>query len=420
MPTKTKDAARDALAAALGAECVRDATPADAVSDVRPQWVATVDGTERASIAMKIAAEHDLRVVPKGSGSKLDWGNAPDAVDLLLDLSAANGVIEHAAGDLVVHALAGTPIAEVSSVVRGAGQQLAIDQPLPTATIGGIIATGTSGPCRHLFGGVRDLLIGITVVRADGTVTTAGGKVVKNVAGYDLGKLYTGSFGTLGVITEAVFRLHPVAAEHRWITLEAEDPATAAAAADTIRHSQAMPTAIELDQAEPSGSITICAQLEGRPTATHARAVELTAAVGHGAAVLQQAPQWWGRYPFDPGTGIGLRVGVEPAALPRLLAAVREAASNSGLPLALRGAAGLGVLHAGLPGDADPAAVTELVAALRARSHYAVLVRAPQRVRDAIDPWGPTSPGLLTLMRRTKDQFDPDHRLAPGRFVGGI
>ncbi|MCI2416695.1 FAD-binding oxidoreductase [Saccharopolyspora sp. K220] len=420
MATRTEDAAREALKAALGADCVREATAADTVSDVRPQWVATVDGTERASIAMKIAAEHGLRVVPKGSGSKLDWGTAPDAVDLLLDVSAADGVVDHAAGDLVVHALAGTPIVEVNEVVRSAGQQLAIDQPLPTATLGGVIATGTSGPCRHLFGGVRDLLIGITVVRADGTVTTAGGKVVKNVAGYDLGKLYTGSFGTLGVITEAIFRLHPAAAEHRWIVIEADDTASAAAAADIVRHSQAMPTAIEVDRAGPSGPITICAQLEGRPNATHARAVELAAVLGDRAAVLEQAPAWWGQYPFDPATGIGLRVGAEPAALPRLLSVVQEAASASGLPVALRGAAGLGVLHAGLPGDADPTAVTELVAALRSRCDYAVLVRAPRGVRESIDPWGSISPGLLTLMRRTKDQFDPEHRLAPGRFVGGI
>ncbi|MER7009907.1 FAD-binding oxidoreductase [Saccharopolyspora sp. NPDC000359] len=413
MPTTTEEA----LAAALGAENVREADESDAVGGVRPQWVARVDGTESAATAMKVAAEHGLRVVPKGSGSKLDWGAAPTAVDLLLDVSAATGIVEHAAGDLVVHALAGTPITEVNDTVRAAGQQLAIDQPPPTATVGGVVATGTSGPCRHLFGGVRDLLIGITVVRADGTVTTAGGKVVKNVAGYDLGKLYTGSFGTLGVITEAVFRLHPVAAEHRWIAVTTTDPSTAGDLADAIRHSQAVPTAIELDRAEPGGPITVCAQLEGRPAATHDRASELAATLGREAEVLEQAPAWWGRYPFEPA-GTGLRVAAEPAKLPYLLTAVREAAD--GLAVSIRGAAGLGVLHAGLPGDSAPGAVAEFVTALRARCEYAVVERAPRAVLAEIDPWGPVAPGLLTLMRRTKDQFDPDHRLAPGRFVGGI
>ncbi|MER5390088.1 FAD-binding oxidoreductase [Saccharopolyspora sp. NPDC002686] len=410
MPTTSKDA----LVAALGEQHVRDADESDAICGVRPQWVATVDCTESASAAMEVAAEHGLKVVPKGSGSKLDWGAAPTAVDLVLDMSPATGIVEHAAGDLVVHALAGTPISQVNEVVRAAGQQLAIDQPLPTATVGGVVATATSGPCRHLFGGVRDLLIGITVVRADGTITIAGGKVVKNVAGYDIGKLYTGSFGTLGVITEAVFRLHPVSAEHRWISATATDPSSAAAVADAIRHSQAMPTAIELNRVG-DGPITVCGQLEGRPEATHARAAELAAVLG--AEVLDQAPTWWGSHPFDPD-GIGLRVAAKPADLPKLLAAIRESAN--GLPVTTRGAAGLGVLHVGLPGDTDPAAAAEFVTALRSRSEYAVLERAPRHVLDEIDPWGPIAPGLLTLMRRTKDQFDPEHRLAPGRYVGGI
>ncbi|GAA4849692.1 FAD-binding oxidoreductase [Saccharopolyspora rosea] len=412
----TTTQARAALVSALGADNVRDADETDAVSGVRPQWVATVDGTERASAALRVADEHGLRVVPRGSGSRLDWGGAPEAVDLLLDVSAATGVVEHAAGDLVVTAKAGTPLADVQRAVRAADQQLAIDPPVPSATLGGLVATGTSGPCRHLFGGIRDLLIGITAVRADGTVTVAGGKVVKNVAGYDLGKLYTGSLGTLGVITEVVFRLHPLAAEHRWISVVADDPA---AAVDVVRRSQAMPTAIELDRPEPAGPVAVCAQLEGRPTTTHERALRLADAVG-GATVLDHAPEWWGKYPFDPATGIGLRLGVPPASLRRLLDDTRAAAASTGLPLALRGAAGLGVLHAGLPGDADPDAVAELVGALRARCEYVVVERAPRAVHEVVDPWGPVAPGVLNLLRRTKDQFDPQRRLAPGRFVGGI
>lgn len=412
MRTKTTGAAHDALAAALGADNVRPA-PDDA-KGIGHQLVAAVKGTEQAAAAMKVAAEHELRVVPKGSGSKLDWGAPPRDVDLLLDVSPANEIVEHAAGDLVVHALAGTPIADINRVVREGGQQLAIDQPLTTATVGGVIATATSGPCRHLFGGVRDLLIGITVVLADGTVTTAGGKVVKNVAGYDLCKLYTGSFGTLGVITEAVFRLHPVAAEHRWITVSTDDPAAATEAADTIRHSQAMPTAIEIDRPD-SGALTVCGQLEGRPSATHDRALELAAAVG--GEVVDQPPQWWGQHPFD-ADGTGLRVGAQPAAMRALLTAIEQ--SSDDLPVSVRGAIGLGVLHVGLPAGADPAAIARLTAQLRDRADYAVLERAPREVLDVVDPWGSVAAGPLTLMRRTKDQFDPQHRLAPGRFVGGI
>ncbi|MFC7341017.1 FAD-binding oxidoreductase [Saccharopolyspora griseoalba] len=417
MPTKTTDAARDALVAALGADRVRPAAEADEIAGVRPQWVASVEDTAQTATAMKIAYEHELRVVPKGSGSKLDWGAPPQEVDLLLDLSPANQVIEHAAGDLVVRALAGTPIADINAVVGQGGQQLAIDQPLPTATVGGVVATATSGPGRHLFGGVRDLLIGITVVLADGTVTTAGGKVVKNVAGYDLGKMYTGSFGTLGVITEAVFRLHPVAAEHRWISVTSPTPAEAVAAADIIRTSQAMPTAIEIDRPRSDGSLTVCAQLEGRPSVTQARALELAATVGDDAEVSEKPPSWWGQQAFEPA-GTGLRVGAEPAAMRGLLESIAECAGD--LPVLVRGAVGLGALHLGLPAAAEATAIAEFVGKLRDRSEYAVVECAPRAVLDLVDPWGPVAPGVQTLMRRSKDQFDPQHRLAPGRFVGGI
>ncbi|GAA2348574.1 FAD-binding oxidoreductase [Saccharopolyspora halophila] len=417
MPTKTTDAAHDALVAALGADRVRQATGADEICGVRPTWVAAVDGTEQAAAAMKVAAEHDLRVVPKGSGSKLDWGAPPRAVDLVLDLSPANRVIEHAAGDLVVRASAGTPIADINAVVSESGQQLAIDQSLPSATVGGVVATATSGPCRHLFGGVRDLLIGITVVLADGTVTTSGGKVVKNVAGYDLGKMYTGSFGTLGVITEAVFRLHPVAVEHRWISIACDTPAEAVAAADTVRASQAMPTAVEIDRAESSVPLTVCAQLEGRPSVTQERAQVLAAAVGDKAEVLEEPPSWWGRQAFEPD-GIGLRVGAEPAAMRHLLESIAESAGD--LAVSVRGAVGLGVLHLGIPAEADPSEVAGFTRRLRDRAGYVVVERAPRAVLDAVDPWGPIAPGVQTLMRRSKDQFDPQHRLSPGRFVGGI
>jgi glycolate oxidase FAD binding subunit len=427
MATRTRESAREALAAALGQDRVREGGEGDAIDGTRPQWVATVDGTESTAAAMRVAAEHELRVVPRGSGSKIDWAQPPDAVDLLLDLSGANEVLEHAAGDLVVHTRAGTPIADVQRAVSQAGQRLAIDQPLSSATVGGVIATATSGPGRHLFGGVRDLLIGITVVRADGTVTVSGGKVVKNVAGYDLGKLYTGSFGTLGVITEAIFRLHPLAAEQRWISLTADDADTAGAAVGVVRQSQAMPTAIEVDR-EPGGPISVCAHIEGRESATHARALELADAVssatGQRTDVLSEAPPWWGRYPFDLADGIGLRLDVVPSALSALLAGAHEAADREGVPLAIRGAAGLGAVHAGLPGDADPATTKRLVAVLREltgeHGGQTLLVRAPRAVLDVVDPWGPVAAGVLNLMRRTKDQFDPTHRLAPGRFVGGI
>ncbi|MDR7301189.1 FAD-binding oxidoreductase [Haloactinomyces albus] len=428
MATRTEDAARADLSAALGAERIRDAGEADAVNGVRPHWVASVTDTEQTAAAMRVASEYGLRVIPRGAGSRIGRGNAPDAVELLLDLSGADEVLEHAAGDLVVRARAGTPIAEVQRVVSGAGQQLSIDQPLAGSTVGGVIATGATGPGRHLFGGVRDLLIGITVVRADGVVTASGGKVVKNVAGYDLGKLYTGSYGTLGVITEAIFRLHPLAAEYRWVSVTVPEAGAAGAAVHALRSSQAMPTAIEVNRDEPGAPITVCAQLDGRPEATDRRARELAEAVGTATGssgdVLEAAPTWWGDDPFDASCGTGLRLGVEPAAIGSLLGEAQQVAERCGLSPAIRGSAGLGVVHARVPEDAEPAAVAELVRGLRAvtaaHGGYAVVVCASAAVRAAVDVWGPVADGALALMRRTKDQFDPERLLSPGRFVGGI
>jgi glycolate oxidase FAD binding subunit len=424
MSTGTTDTAREDLAAAAGADNLREATDRDLVGDVRPRWIAHVDGTERAAAVMRAAAAHQLTVVPRGTGTKTTWANPPQSADLVLDMSRANAVLEHAAGDLVLRAQAGTPISEIQRVVRAAGQQLAIDQPLPGATVGGVIAANTSGPGRHLFGGVRDLLIGITVVRADGTTTTAGGKVVKNVAGYDLGKIYTGSCGTLGVITEAIFRLHPLAEDHRWITLTAPDATTADRAATLIRTSQQMPTAIELDRPVADGPITVSAQLEGRASVTENRARELAEHIaqhtGTTPETTGEAPGWWGQYPFDPVAGTGLRLGCAPARLSTMLEGAQRAAQKTGVPLALRGAAGWAVLHASLPADTDAATAAELVTALRGSADYVALVCGPQEVRAAVDPSGAIDSGALTLMRRVKDQFDPEHRLAPGRFVGGI
>lgn len=427
MAAKTVRSARSVLAAIVGRDRIRDATKEDAIGGVRPRWVATVDGTDEVSALLRVATEYGLRVVPTGSGSKRDWGAAPEAVDLVLDLSTSAGVVEHAADDLVVTVKAGTPLAEVRGVVRAAGQQLAIDQPLPTATVGGVIATGTSGPGRHLFGGVRDLLIGVTAVLADGTVAMSGGKVVKNVAGYDLGKLYTGSYGTLGVITEAVFRLHPLAGEYRWITVAADKAAAAGEVVDVVRHSQAMPTAIEVDQS-PGGAISVCVQIEGRPTATDARAHKVAdvmgAVAGVPADVLDEPPQWWGHLPFDAADGIGLQLDVVPSAVEALLEGVKEAAEQQEVPLTLRGAAGLGVIHCGIPGDTATASVHELLSSLRkltgAHGGHAVVLRAPEAVRETVDLWGAIPAGALKLMRRTKDQFDPARLLAPGRFVGRI
>ena len=211
-------AVRDALVAAC--PVVREGVPAsDAIAGVVPSFVAFPASTDEASALLRVAAAHQLAVVARGAGTGLGWGAPPTSADLVIDLQAMDQVLEHAAGDLVARVQAGVTMGHLASVLASAGQELAIDAPAD-ATVGGVVATGTAGPRRLRYGTPRDLLIGITVVRADGEVAHSGGKVVKNVAGYDLGKLFCGSAGTLGLITEATFRLHPRPAAVAYLTAE--------------------------------------------------------------------------------------------------------------------------------------------------------------------------------------------------------
>jgi glycolate oxidase FAD binding subunit len=415
--------ADDEVLTELAKACDDHARPAEAgdqVGGVPARFVAAPGSTAETAEVLRVAAQRGLRVVARGGGTKLHWGAAPRALDLVLDTGRLGGVVEHAAGDLVVIARAGTPLNDLQQQLRQAHQELAFDNPLPGATVGGSLATSPSGPRRVLRGTLRDLLIGVTFVRADGVVAKAGGKVVKNVAGYDFGKLLTGSYGTLGVVTEAVFRLHPIAPGRRHVTRRVATAAEAARAAHTVLASQTVPSAVEVDwpvDAEPTVAVLLEGTAEG--VTERARAVAHLLAAPDDAAV-DDPPDWWGRYPFGPDD-VGLKLTCAISGLGALLAAARSAAEQAGLPITLRGSAA-GVVHAGIPGDADARAVTRLVDALRARATTydgsVVVLTAPAGTRAAVDLWGPV-PGLA-LMRRLKDELDPHHRLAPGRFAGGI
>ena len=410
-----------------------------------PEVVQPASTKEAAAI---IVDARDRAVLIRGAGTKLGWGPPPERLDLVIDTSRLSGVVEHAAGDLIAVVRAGTPMSDLDLP----GQQLALDSPVPGATIGGTVAANVSGPRRTLYGTARDLLIGITVVRPDGTVAHAGGKVVKNVAGYDLGKLFIGSYGTLGLITECVFRLHPRPAATAVVRASAPSAAAAGRLVAAVRGVQVVPSAIEVN-APPSGPVEVAVMVEGSADGVRARDATVRTLLGDTAD--EGTPDWWGRLPWPPGA-VGMKLTARLSQVPALI----EAARDTGAPLTLRGSAGSGVLYAGLPGDApgyseqgvgppgdapwyseqgvgrpgdvpwyaeqgvaDDAGVAAGVverlraAAARVGGHLVVLT-APAEVQRAVDMWGPV--GGLALMRRVKAQFDPERRFAPGRFVGGI
>ncbi|MGH3351630.1 MAG: FAD-binding oxidoreductase [Nocardioides sp.] len=387
------------------------------VSGVAPGRVERPTSTAEVAEVMRKAATAGESVVPTGAGTKLDWGLPPTSADVLLDLSALDQVTEHASGDLIATAGAGTPLSRLQEEVSSDEQRLALDVTVPGATIGGTLAANTSGPRRLFAGTLRDLLIGVTVVRADGVIAKAGGKVVKNVAGYDLGKLLIGSMGTLAVVTEATFRLHPVPRASRWLTVPAASPEEAGRLTQAVLHSQAVPAALDVDLAR-DGRIDVSVLVEGRPDGVAGRTQALVELLP-GATVGEEPPHGWGAYPWDvAATGddraTALKLTFRLSGLPEVLAAARG--------LEVRGSAGVGVAYAAIPNDTDeqdvPSTVTRLRQVCEAHGGSVVVLDAPAAVKESVDVWGPVP--ALDLMRRVKNEFDPDHRLSPGRFVGGI
>ncbi|MGE5135361.1 MAG: FAD-binding oxidoreductase [Gemmatimonadota bacterium] len=459
--------AADVVLKELSAACsrARAAGPEDAVAGVTPRYAASPASVAEASAVLRAASAHGLAVVPRGSGSKLAWGAPPARCDLVVDTLGLDQVLEHAAGDLVARVQAGVPLDRLAGVLAGAGQQFPVDTG-GAGTAGGVLATALAGPRRLRYGTPRDLVIGITVVRADGTVARSGGKVVKNVAGYDLGKLFAGSYGTLGLIAEAVFRLHPLPAGTAFVTVECDSAEAAARAVAAAAASDASPAAVEIGRAARGAPVQLAVLLEGEAAALADRSAVLERALGTGARTAQDAPPWWGG-PLDPaaavagggpagtsagaasvpGSGAGshgsgedgtlIRIGFWAGALAGVLAAVDQAGLAAGADPAVGGSAAAGVLYTRLPADTPAPAVAAFVTALRAALARpearppgvpadvtpavlasAVVLHAPPAVQGEADLWGPVP--ALSLMRAVKDQFDPGHLMAPGRFAGGI
>jgi glycolate oxidase FAD binding subunit len=467
--------ATEPVAWQLNAACgeVRPATDDDAVAGVRPRFVASPTSVAEASKLMAAAAELGLAVLPRGTGTRLAWGAPPRRCDLVVETLRLDSVLEHEAGDLVARVQAGVRMDELAGVLGKAGQQLSLDVPAAPdgagrGTVGGVLAAGAAGPRRLRYGTPRDLAIGITVVLADGTVAHSGGKVVKNVAGYDIGKLFAGSYGTLGLIVEAAFRLHPVPAAAAFVTRDCDGVAAAREVVAAAADSPLGPSAAEIDRLARGGPVRVSVLLEGDKAGVAERSALLRDLLGGGARISADPPSWWGRSGTAAGgtgppggrsgaDGTLLRITFWASELAAVLDALDAAAGPAGLDPSVGGSAAAGVVYASVPGGAPAAAVADLVAALRASAPLGagpgsgaapgnaawpgngawpadnagpaddagppsrgsvVVLHAPPQVRDVVDVWGPVP--SAGLMRAVKDQFDPGHRMAPGRMPGGI
>ena len=387
----------------------RQGTPDDGVGGVVPREVVRPASVAEVAEVLRSAAADRLSVVPVGGGTKTSWAAAPLSCDLVLDTTGLDRVVEHVAGDLVVVAEAGVRLADLQSQLGDAGQLLGLDPPEQGATLGGVVSANASGPRRLRYGTVRDLLIGTTVVLADGTVASAGGKVVKNVAGYDLGKLYTGAHGTLGVVVSTTWRLHPVSPARRVVTVELADAAAAGPLAVRLTRSTLTPSAVELvgTAGGPGQLVVLFESIAQSVTAQARAAVEL---LGSGEE-SDEVPDRFGQRPGG-ADDLVLRIAHLPTGLPHVLAALPAGAQ-------VAASAATGVTYAAVPAAQAIEALPRLRSALAPFDGTAVVLSAPQSVRDQLDHWGPVG-DALELMRRVKERFDPERRLSPGRFVGGL
>ncbi len=418
----------------------RAATEADAVMGVQPSSVVEPETEEEVAAVLRYASTEGLAVIPRGGGTQLDYGAPPRRADIILSMARISGVIEHAPHDLTLTVRAGTPLADLQRVLGEARQWLALDPPLaPGATIGGIIATNATGPRRQRYGGVRDQIIGVRVALTDGTIARGGGKVVKNVAGYDLPKLYTGALGTLGVVLSASFRLYPIPPFTGSALVEAPALEPLCALALSALAKPITPTILDLFPATETGPAMLAVRFESAveeaiadQLATVQRlagAAGLSASATHGEddVVWWRARDAWMAEPpaKDGADVVALKASLLPSDAGAWLATLEAArAELAGLAdLRWRSHAGLGLITARLAGPADAvagwgAAIGRRRAAAVERRGSLVLTQTPPALRGRLDPWGPANG--LAIMRGLKARFDPTDTLNPGRFVGAL
>ncbi|MHB1023906.1 MAG: FAD-binding oxidoreductase [Acidobacteriaceae bacterium] len=375
--------------------------------------------TKQVAAVLQVANGMGVPVTPTGGGTKLAWGN-PARPGILISLHRMNRVCNHAAQDLTATVEAGCTWATMQSHLRQHGQHVALDPLWPAqATIGGIVATNDSGALRLRYGSLRDLIIGMTIVLPDGTIAHTGGKVVKNVAGYDLHKLMTGAYGTLGIITEVNFRLHPLEPHVQSWSIASIN----AMVLDVVMHkmldSQMVISSMQLRGWEDGCSLDI--RFASLPECLADHHQQLQRRIGRLEEVAADESVWQAREElFAPDAAVVFKASLLPTQIAAYSAKLQQLAANADLKAASATQA-TGLMTAAIHGDPERAA--ELVNALRNEIHSSggslVVLQMAETLHGHFDVWGEAG-DALPLMQRIKQRFDPNGILNPGRFVGGI
>ncbi len=405
------------------------------VDGVPPERVVFPDSAEQVCRILQIASARGVSLVPAGFGAHLGLGAPPRRAFAAVSTAAINGLVDHQPANMTVTARAGMSVAGLQAAVAGSGQWLPLEPPLPTATsVGGLISADLSGPSRFSQGTVRDLLIGITVARADGTLVKSGGRVVKNVAGYDLAKLYCGALGTLGVVVEATFKLRALPATLAVARITCSDMLGARELLERIRTAPLEPRLIELLTPVPTaGSDCVIVVGFGGSGEEVANQQETLRGLAHGKTIEERVGEAAAaalaelRDVNRRGEAfLKLKASLLPTGLPAFVSSLEDASAKHGLTMAVQAHAGNGIVcvHVRRP-DAEAmhrlagTLVEELRAVAAALGGSLIVEQAAPDIKPELDIWGGEIEAL-PLMRRIKDALDPKGILSPGRFVGGI
>ena len=445
-PNSAPDTAEllEALATELSPEAVVPSDPdRDAVDGVRPGLCARVDSAGAVAAALAICQRLDAVVVPRGGGSHLGLGQPPERVDLLLDLSELNAVIEYRPADLTLAVAAGARLADVQSLLAGEGQMLALDPASePSSTVGGMVAANLSGPRRAGSGTARDLVIGLDVAGANGLVTRSGGMVVKNVTGYDLPKAHIGALGTLGVITRVNLKSMPRPSVERTLVMPLADPAAAGAAIGAVIDSPLVSSGFDLVQRELTPDIAVgdgdawllamrVAGTAGGVAAQLAMATDAVAphADADGVTLEGEAQEgFWrdadglARSPTDIRSQMTCRLNALSSQTPSLVGSAAEIGQDLGLRTTASARAMHGVVRVRAAGTDDAGVLTEFVQRLRTAAGRLggtlVIEYASAEVKQAAGVWGVVADAPdVQAMDALRAAFDPGRIINRGRFV---
>lgn len=391
---------------------------------------------EQAAAVMQEAQAKRLAVIPWGGGTQQDFGYPPERLEVVLDVSRLRRIIAYEPADLTVTVEAGCTLADLEAVLAEHRQTLPLDPPCPEkATLGGLLATNTNGPLRYGNGAWRDRLLGLRALRADGTLIKGGSRVVKNAAGLDLGKLFIGSLGTLGIIVEATFKLQPRPASERLLCLHLPSAAASEEVLAALMETPLWPALIELRGGqEQNGNVELFVGFQGpeETVAWEVRELGQVLAGQTGVEVREVAPadqaslrRELADFPAAtaPAAGrISLRVSLKSSEVAWFCQTILDQAADHGAAVAFQASAGNGVLHLHLEGppSSDPAVLAPWVQQLCQAAHGNLMVTAaPAELKPHLPVWGTVRDDFM-VMQRIKEQMDPDRILNPGRFVGRL